>query len=87
MEHKIAVLYSSKYGATKKYATWIAEELSADLYNVKNTKARQILTYDTIIYGGELYAGGVSGIKFIAKNYNDFSNKNIILPRFQSNKF
>ena len=36
---KTAVIYGSKYGATKQYATWIAEELGADLINYKDAKA------------------------------------------------
>ena len=65
---KIAVIFSSKYGATKKYATWISEELGADLFDMTNVKPSQISYYDVVVYGGSLYAGGISGIKFITKN-------------------
>lgn len=36
--NKIAVLYKSKYGATKKYATMLQEELSCDIYDVADYK-------------------------------------------------
>lgn len=32
---KIEIIYRSKYGTTKRYAKWIADELSADLYDSK----------------------------------------------------
>jgi len=76
---KIAVVYQSKYGATRKYAEWIAGELSCDLFEGKDIKAGDLLPYDTIILGGGLYAGGVNGIKLLTKNFSKFSDKNLIL--------
>ena len=31
----IAVVYCSRYGSTKQYAQWLAEDLGADLYDVR----------------------------------------------------
>lgn len=76
---RIAVVYKSKYGFTEKYAKWIAEALSCDLFERNAIKAEGLQPYDTIIYGGGLYAGGVSGIDLITKNFYHFANKNIIL--------
>ncbi len=76
---KIAVVYQSKYGATRKYAEWIAEELSCDLFEGKDIKAGDLEPYDTIILGGGLYAGGVNGIKLLTKNFSKFSNKNLVI--------
>ncbi|WMI80015.1 flavodoxin domain-containing protein [Anaerotignum sp. MB30-C6] len=76
---KIVVVYQSKYGATKKYAEWISGELSCDLFERKNVKVSDLKTYDTIIYGGGLYAVGVSGIDIITKNFPELSNKNLIV--------
>jgi len=33
---KIVIMYQSKYGATKKYAQWLSEELGCDLMETKN---------------------------------------------------
>ncbi|MCL1948424.1 MAG: flavodoxin domain-containing protein [Turicibacter sp.] len=60
---KIAVIYKSRYGATKQYAEWIAEELGAELLNVSQVDAKTLGAYDTVIYGGALYAGGIIGYK------------------------
>lgn len=75
----IIIVYESKYGSTKKYAEWLSEELSCDLAERKNTDIDKLLNYDTIIYGGGLYAGGVSGINLITNNFDKISNKNLIL--------
>lgn len=76
---KIAVIYKSKYGTTKRYAKWISEELNADLFENNNLKADTFLDYDVIVYGGGLYAGGTSGLDFITKNYNMLKGKKLIV--------
>ncbi|MPM90689.1 hypothetical protein SDC9_137811 [bioreactor metagenome] len=76
---KIAVVYQSKYGATQKYAQWIAEELSCGLFERKNIEAADLEPYDTVIFGGGLYAGGVSGIDILTKNFDQLCNKDLIL--------
>jgi hypothetical protein len=67
---KAAVIYKSKYGSTKKYAEWIAEELNCPLFEFSKVNNGELGKYDTIIYGGGLYAGSISGVKDIAKNYS-----------------
>ena len=32
---KVLVMYSSKYGTTRKYAEWISDELNGDLFDIK----------------------------------------------------
>ncbi|NCB41142.1 MAG: flavodoxin [Clostridia bacterium] len=76
---KSIVVFQSKYGSTKRYAHWIAEELSCDLAERKNLKAEDLKSYDTIIYGGGLYAGGVAGFDLITKNFDKIADKNLIL--------
>ena len=73
------VLYGSKYGSTKQYAEWIAEELNADLLDVNDAKIQNTEQYDTIIFGGAVYAGGIKGINFIVKNYDQLKNDKLII--------
>jgi menaquinone-dependent protoporphyrinogen IX oxidase len=73
------VLYQSKYGATKKYAKWLAEELSSDLVETKKAKILQVEQYDTIILGGGIYATGIAGISFLKKHYNRLKDKKIMI--------
>lgn len=76
---KIVVIYKSKYGATEKYANWIADELSCNILKNRNIKSDDLKEYDTIIYGGGLYGGGVNGIDIIIKNFSKLSNKKLVL--------
>ncbi|MBR4890467.1 MAG: flavodoxin [Clostridia bacterium] len=73
------VVYKSKYGSTKNYAEWIAEELSCEAVEAKKVNADDLLKYDTIIYGGGLYAEIINGVSLIAKNIDKFKNKKIIV--------
>ena len=74
---RIAVLYQSKYGATQKYAQWLAEELGCDVCETPRAKAEQLADYDTIILGGGLYATGIAGISFLKKNIKCLAGKRI----------
>lgn len=75
----IVVIYESKYGCTRKYAKWISEDLNADLYEKKDFDLNNLNNYKTVVYGGGLYAGGVSGASLISKNFDKLENKNVIL--------
>lgn len=77
--NKKVVIYESKYGSTKRYAEWIAEALSCPLFERKKFHPQDFLKYDVIIYGGGLYAGGISGIKLVTQNWNVLSSKKVIL--------
>ena len=76
---RILVTYASKYGTTKRYAQCIAEDLACDLRDSREVNAELLKSYDILIHGGGLYAGGLSGIQTIVKNYDAISNKRIIL--------
>ncbi|OBR95496.1 flavodoxin [Clostridium ragsdalei P11] len=76
---KIVVIYKSKTGFTKKYAEWISKELSADIFDAANVNINMLAKYDTIIYGGSLYAVGIIGINLITKNFNKLRNKKIVV--------
>lgn len=79
MTPKIAVLYKSKHGSTKKYAEWIAHELSADLFDAKKTAVKELASYHTIIFGGFLYAGTISGVNLLTENMDKLGGKRIIV--------
>lgn len=72
---KTCVVYSSKYGTTKQYAQWIAEELAVPLFEASNFNSK-FSEFEQIIFGGGLYAGGIKGFK---KIFKDHSGKGLIL--------
>lgn len=77
--NNVIVIFGSKYGATKCYAEWISKKLSCPLIENKDVNTQNLKQAKIIIYGGGLYAGGVSGIKLLVKNWNLISDKKIIL--------
>ncbi|ACL75015.1 flavodoxin domain-containing protein [Ruminiclostridium cellulolyticum] len=75
---KAVVVYKSKSGFVKKYAQWIAEELQADIYEASKIDVNMLMLYDTIIYGGGLYAVGINGLKILTKNLDKLKDKKLV---------
>ena len=73
------VIYKTKYGSTKVYADWIANELGCNALDAKDVKIQDLSDYDTIIYGGGLYAEVINGVSFITKNLDELSDKRIVV--------
>ena len=71
------IIYGSKYGTTKKYAEELARRINVKA--VLFDRVKDINGYDTIIYLGALYAGGVLGMAKTLKKITDVSDKKIIL--------
>ena len=62
------IVYKSKYGATKKYADWIAERTGFTCVRLEDTDVKKLLKYDVIIFGGGIYASGIACLPFLKKN-------------------
>ena len=58
---KAVVIYSSKRGATKRYAEWIAEELECDCIPLAACDLHSLEQFDVIVYGGWLRGSGIVG--------------------------
>lgn len=76
---KTIVIYKSKTGFVKKYAKWIAEELSADIFEASKVNVDMLKTYDTVVYGGSLHAVGINGVKLITKNMDKLKDKKVVV--------
>jgi len=72
------VLYKSKYGASKQYAEWIAEDLGCKALNIDEIQFEDIWAYRTIILGGGLYANNIAGSKWLLKHVDELEGKNIV---------
>jgi flavodoxin len=55
------VIYGSQYGTAKRYAEELSNRLGFELKSYE--EVADVNLYDTIIYVGALYAGGVLGRK------------------------
>ena len=69
------ILYQSKYGATKRYADWLSEETGFKCVETRKADINEIITYDTIILGGAIYAG----LSFLKKNIKKLAGKKIVV--------
>jgi menaquinone-dependent protoporphyrinogen IX oxidase len=76
---KTLVIYKSKSGYTKKYAEWISHQLKSEIVEASKVTVETLSAYDTLIYGGGLYAVGINGVKLITKNLERFKNKQIVI--------
>ena len=76
---KSVVVYKSKYGSTEKYARWIAEDAGADLRKAEEADRKLLLSYDTIVYCGGLYAGGILGFSRMKKLLGEWKSKRLLV--------
>lgn len=75
---KTIVIYQSKYGSTRKYANWLAELLKCEAVERKQFKPKQFKNYDTVIYGGCVYASGIKGLSLLRDNADALKEKRVI---------
>ena len=71
------IIYGSKYGSAKKYAEELARRTGFELAPFQETG--DINGYETIVYVGALYAGGVLGMKKALGKLKDIAAKKIII--------
>lgn len=76
---KTAVIYHSQTGFTKRYATWIAEALEADLLALSSAKKQDLSNYEAIIFGSWAFAGGIRHLRWFKKNMNAWKEKKCIV--------
>lgn len=79
MKGKGVIIYRSKYGATEKYANWLAETTGYDCTETHNTTIDEIVRYETIVLCGGIYASGIAGLSFLKKNINRLKDKKIAI--------
>lgn len=76
---KILVLYKSKYGATKKYADMLKDELSCDILAVNDYRKAVLDEYDWVIFAGAIYASGISGMNILRKIYGKLQDRKFVV--------
>lgn len=76
---KSIVIYKTKNGSTKKYAKFIKEELDSDIINLENSKKVNLNNYDTIIFGGWVFASKIMGLNKFKSLIKNIKNKNIVV--------
>lgn len=71
------IIYGSIYGTTKKYACELSKETEIPAISYEEFKYDD--NYDTIIYMGALYAGGVLGMKKVLSKIPSSNIKKFII--------
>ena len=71
------IIYGSQYGTAKQYAEELARKTGIDLKRYEDVT--DINQYDTVIYIGGLYAGGVLGMKKTLAKISQCQSKKIII--------
>ena len=77
--NKTIVFYKSKFGISKDYAYWISNVIDCQVFDYSNITIDTLLQYDTIIFGGDLYANGINDASMITKNFKKLKDKKIII--------
>jgi flavodoxin len=77
--NKRVVLYESHYGSTETYAQWIGDALNCECKRIKDFDLNNLNNYDTIIYGGGMYAVGILGLKKLKRALANVSGVNVFV--------
>ena len=71
------IIYGSQYGTARKYAEELAKRTNIEIKSYKDIT--DIDQYNTVVYIGSLYAGGVLGMKKTLAKISLCQNKKIII--------
>ena len=71
------VIYKGKYGATKQYAMWIAQELQLPVASADRFPVDELPKYDYFILGSSVYIGKLEIKDWLKKNFYVLQNKKI----------
>ena len=76
---RTAIIYESKYGATKKIASVLQEKLEADCYEINEEETLE--NYDVLIFGSCVYAGvlGRKMCDYLKKHIHLLQKKKLFL--------
>jgi menaquinone-dependent protoporphyrinogen IX oxidase len=75
----ILLIYKSKTGFTRKYATWISDSIDCKVITLEEINKVNIDDYDIIIYGAGIKAGLIRNLKDFKKFVLNNNNKKIII--------
>jgi menaquinone-dependent protoporphyrinogen IX oxidase len=73
------IVYNGKYGATKQYADWLAEELQLTVLPADDPTSRQLKDYDVILLGTSVYIGKLKIAAWINENQSILEDKKLFL--------
>lgn len=69
------ILYRSRYGSSRKYAEWIADETGYTCMEERSSGKDMIGEYDTVILVGPVYASGITIMPFLKRHLGELKGK------------
>lgn len=76
---RLLVVYTSKTGFTKRYAQWLAEDLSGDCFPLEQAARVDFSGYDAVAFGSSVHAGGVRKLAWLKKRLPALAGKRVAL--------
>ena len=73
------VLYTTKHGATQRYAERIGQPLDALVKEAAYAKLEKAKTYDAIVLGCPVYMDKIKGLDFFADHAKELTDKRLVL--------
>ena len=73
------MLYTTKHGATQRYAERIGEPLDALVKDAAYGSMERARTYDAIVLGCPVYMGKIKGLDFFADHAKELADKRLVL--------
>ena len=64
------LIYNSRTGFTKQYATWLKDALHCQTVAFKDASTMDLRGYDTVIFASYFYAGAISKLKWFKAQTN-----------------
>ena len=75
----VLVLYTTRHGATQRYAERIAAPLDALVKDAAYAKIADAKTYDAIVVGCCVYAGKLKGLDFLERHAVELAGKRLVV--------
>ncbi len=76
---KNLIIYNTKTGSTKEYASSIAARTNADVISFKEMKLNKLKEYDTILFLSYVRSYSIIGIEKFLNFYYDLEDKNLLV--------
>jgi menaquinone-dependent protoporphyrinogen IX oxidase len=76
---KGALIYSSRYGATRQYAEWIGQQLQIPLMDVDELYPRELDGFDYLVLGTSVYIGKMLIKGWLRDHSAELQDKQLVL--------